>query len=89
MYRVEWRPPAVDELADFWISADPPTRAMLTAAAAEIDRKLSENPHAVGESRELGERIDFVYPLSYTFRVDGASQMVVVLHVRVYHQRRS
>jgi len=63
-------------------------RAMLTAAAAEIDRKLSDNPHAVGESREQGQRVDFAYPLSYTFRVEDARQMDMVLHVRVYQQRQ-
>jgi len=58
MFQVEWRPPAVNELAEYWMAADAPVRAMLTAAAAEIDRKLSDDPLAVGESREGGQRID-------------------------------
>ena len=89
MFRVAWLKSAVDELASFWIDAETPMRTMITAASAEIDRRLAVDPQSAGESRDEGGRIDFVYPLSVTYQIDLPSHSVTILHVRVYRRRQT
>jgi hypothetical protein len=53
MFRVQWLSEALDELATIWLTADAALRALITAAAHDLDHQLESTPHLVGES--LGE----------------------------------
>ncbi len=45
----------------------------------ELERLLSTRPGEVGESRDAGERIAVVSPLSVTYRVREGDRVVEVL----------
>ena len=87
MFQVEWLQSVLDHLTDVWIASDSITREALTAAVAEIDRRLTADPHSSGESRDPNIRVDFVYPISYTFHVPADSHVVTVVKIRVYRRR--
>jgi hypothetical protein len=87
MFRVEWEERALDELARFWIDADPGLRQDLTAASHTIDQRLRTDPRAEDESRCGDRRITFVPPLAVTFRIEDDTQSVLVLSVRMFRRR--
>ncbi|MCE9554223.1 MAG: hypothetical protein K8T91_12730 [Planctomycetes bacterium] len=87
MFQVEWLKSVLDHLTDVWIASDSITRGGITAAVAEIDRRLTSDPHSSGESRGTNIRVDFVYPLSFTFHVPADSNKVTVVKIRVYRRR--
>lgn len=87
MYQVEWLQSVLDHLTDVWIASDSSTREALTAAVAEIDRRLMADAHSSGESRGPNIRVDFVYPLSYTFHVPADANVVTVVKIRAYRRR--
>jgi hypothetical protein len=87
MWQVEWNPDALDELANGWVRASSAQRAQITAAAAAIDRRLSEDPFADSEARAGSRRIMFCPPLTVEYRVDRDSRIVTAAHIRVYQPR--
>jgi plasmid stabilization system protein ParE len=76
MYRVEWLPTAEQRLAEIWNKAS--DRALVAAAADEIDAALARNPANLGESRRGKARIAFLKPLAVVFSVDEAIRRVRV-----------
>jgi len=75
-YTVDWETEAESQLALIWLAAPDP--AVVTRAQAEIDRRLSRNPHGYGRHRSEGIwRID-VTPLSATYTIDDVNRRVVV-----------
>lgn len=87
MYRVEWLQAALDELAGYWVSADPSERQAITNASHELEQQLRTNAPTQGESRPRGRRIAFVPPLALTFRIEPDGKTVTVLHARAYWRR--
>lgn len=78
-YTVLWMPDAENELAAVWMaSAD---RTAVTTAAAELDRRLADDPENEGESRVGTRRITFEKPLAIYFDVDAARRRVQVVRV--------
>ena len=78
-YTVLWVPDAENELAAVWMaSAD---RDGVTIAAAELDRRLIDDPENEGESRVGNRRITFEKPLAIYFDVDTARKLVQVVRV--------
>jgi mRNA-degrading endonuclease RelE of RelBE toxin-antitoxin system len=66
-YRVRWSRTAEDELTRLWLSAT--DRAIVTAAAQEIDTRLAANAENEGESRTAGLRILMCAPLAVIYKV--------------------
>jgi hypothetical protein len=81
MFTVDWSDAALDDLAVFWMAASDP-RAV-TAAQAEIDRRLASDPtrHGTPQSEGLW-RIDVV-PLRAFYSVDPAARRVEVYGLRI------
>ncbi len=79
IFTVLWQQRAEARLADLWTQG--PDRNAIAEAADEIDRLLQRDPQSRGESRDLGERILFVPPLSVLFSVDEADRKVYVMLV--------
>lgn len=57
MNTVRWKQSALDRLAELWLKAV--DREAVNAAVLEIDRLLSSDPHAAGESRSENVRVLF------------------------------
>ena len=76
MYRVEWLPTAEQRLAAIWNKAA--DRALVAAAADELDAALARNPTILGESRDENARIAFLKPLAVIFDVDEKLRRVRV-----------
>ncbi len=87
MFRVDWLQSALTDLADAWVEADSAVRQAITTAAHQLEHDLRANPENVGESREEGHRIHFVYPLAATYQVDAAQSVVTILTIRPYRRR--
>ncbi|MFQ5731401.1 MAG: hypothetical protein ACE5KM_05535 [Planctomycetaceae bacterium] len=81
MFRVEWLPTALEELAAIWATADESARTATTQAAHQVDTLLSNGPLNEGESRAGDYRIMYVPPLAIYYRVDLASRVVIVNQV--------
>ncbi len=78
-YTVVWIPKAQDDLTAIWLNAA--DRATISKAANSLDRELTQNPAAVGESRPSGRRIAYCLPLGIRFRVLEDDRLVRVLAV--------
>jgi hypothetical protein len=87
-YRVVWRERIRQSVRTFTFLAyeygrDPD---VIARAVAEIDRRLTANPNAEGESRGGPERVFIVHPLTVIFEVFEATQ-VVLIYAAVYYPR--
>jgi plasmid stabilization system protein ParE len=81
-YTVEWRPSALQSLADIWNHAA--DRGAVTSAADTIDDYLARDPLDQGEAREGATRILFVEPLAVYYDVNEALRQVKVWDVWRY-----
>lgn len=87
MYRVEWIPQALGELANVWTDADADARRAISAAVDDIDRELETDPLGKSESRDHEERVLFSAPLAVRFEIESGSQVVRVLRLWRFQQR--
>jgi len=87
MYRVDWLPDALDDLATAWLDADSVLRRAITAAVRQVDQQLRADPFGTSESRPEGRRVTFVAPLGITFRVEAGSRSVSIVRVWVVKKR--
>lgn len=78
-FTVTWLPSADAELAQIWI--DSSDRKLVTLAAKEIERQLSNDPLNIGESRGGNERIVIERPLGVLVEVLEDDRLAKVLHV--------
>lgn len=78
-FSVEWLPAAEDELARIWVQAV--DRRAVTAAQAEIDRRLSRDPLGNGYHLAEGLYRITVLPLNCTYTVNAARRHVQVTWV--------
>jgi hypothetical protein len=76
---VVWLESAAGELAEAWFAAK--DRAVVTAAARDIDQLLRARPESTGESREGVRRIVIAGPLAVTFEILIEDRLVRVLDV--------
>jgi hypothetical protein len=84
MFAVRWTKPALGELADVWVNADPNLRKAITSAASDLDSRLEREGDAAGESRPEGHRILLISPLGVHFEVQGS--IVRVLRVWLFRK---
>ena len=81
MFRIEWHPPALDELSEIWMRSDSLARQKITLATNQLDSQLAGNPLQAGESRAGHERVVFLRPLGALIEVDVQRSVVFVMHV--------
>ena len=67
---------AEDQLTDIWVQA--PDRQAVTAAEAEINKRLGRDPLGQGEAVAEGLRKLAVTPLTVYYQVDQAQRVVEV-----------
>jgi hypothetical protein len=79
IFTVVWTAAAERELTAIWLA--PANRAVVSAAANEIDRTLRVDPDQQGESRDFGQRILLETPLGVTFEVFSDDKLVHILDV--------
>ena len=78
-FTVVWLESAAGELAEAWCMAK--DRALVTAAARDIDQRLRVHSESAGESREGVRRILIAGPLAVTFEISIEDRLVRVLDV--------
>jgi hypothetical protein len=81
MYLAVWSEHALDDLADVWVSANPPVRERIETAVRRVNLILRDFLDEFGESRDKGRRIGFVEPLIVIFRIIRESATVRIDHV--------
>lgn len=88
-YRVVWLPKADFEIrARQFLALETGRDAdVISRAAAEIERRLTDDPAEQGESRAEPERVLIVDPLTVTFEVFERAQVVLIYNV-VHHPGR-
>jgi hypothetical protein len=79
-YRVIWELPARTSLQQLYDAAR--DQEGLVQTVTRIDLELSANPAEAGESREVGTRILFKYPLIVWFQINERMKEVMVFQVR-------
>jgi hypothetical protein len=79
---VVWSAAELDQLAQVWMDAN--DRDAVTAAAADVDRKLTFNPEAKGESVHEGLRAIESQPLYVLYSVSEPDRLVRVVRVRLH-----
>lgn len=87
MFRVDWTPAALAELAEIWADAGDATRRRITEATREIDAQLAAAANEAGESRIENIRLLFVPPLSVYFHVHEDSRTAAVFQVSQLRKR--
>jgi len=76
-YEVFWGPIAESMLAEIWLDA--PNRGFATQTAADLERKLAQDPLHLGESRASSvQRIVYQPPLGIEFEVIEDDKRVIV-----------
>ena len=84
MFNIYRSPTAVIPLRESWERADEGARDAITRASHRLDRRLCEDPHEQGESREDRTRILFQHPVGVLFEVDEARHLVLILRLWTY-----
>ena len=80
-YRIVWKKSARDELANIWLAST--IRNAVTRASDQLDKRLQNDAHEIGESREdMNLRITFERPLAIFFRVDRQAAKVTVFQIK-------
>lgn len=88
-FSVKWHRRAIRQLAEAYVAAVVAGRGpAVTAAAAQIDSLLAQNPAECGESRDGTYRALLVVPLLVDFVVQRDRRRVVVRNVRYLPRRR-
>jgi hypothetical protein len=87
VFRVEWVPDALNDLASVWIGADSAQRRAINVATNAIDERLRSDPFGSSESRANDDRVLFEEPLGVLFVVNLTKRSVRVEHVWQYRQR--
>jgi hypothetical protein len=79
-YTVTWLQRALDQLAQLWVDL-PQQRGAMTAATAEIDTELANDPNLKGISSPNGLREWVSYPILALFSVREPDRIVEVTDV--------
>ena len=87
-HQIHWTKGAINELTEIYLNMlDKGSGAIITQAAARIDRALEVNPAETGESRDGDERIMFETPLTVYFEVRESEPVAVVTSIRRFRTR--
>ena len=81
-FTVVWTPMAERRLTQLWLATR--MRHAIKDATDQIDAALGRSPHECGESRDVGRRMMFVWPLGVLFEVNDDQRQVRVLSVWNY-----
>jgi hypothetical protein len=85
-YGIVWSEPALDQLADAYLSARNEGRGDEFSRSVEaLEDELTHDPSLVGESRQGPNRVIYDLPASVLYRVDENTHVVVILSVRYHH----
>lgn len=85
MFAVIWYDPALDAMADAYVTADLPTRDRIERAVTRLNAELASDPEALGESRSgQGQRIAYESPCAIRFTVERADRVVRVTRFWTY-----
>lgn len=85
MFRIRWPKSVNRQLLEASAKADGPALTALLAAMADIESQLHNEPEFVGESRDAGQRVLIVDPLSVTYKIDSRRRIVKIVRVRIQH----
>ena len=88
MFSVEWSEESLQELAALWVRIESDSRALVTAACHDADRRLHVDPLGEGESRFGSQRILFIAPVALIYQLEPDEQTVTVLHAHFFQHRR-
>lgn len=83
MYRVIWANAALTELATIWNNAPASDAQLLVWAVADLAFRLERDPENEGESRPMGTRVTFSWPLAIWFHV-RTDDTVLIRHIWRY-----
>ncbi|MGL6074766.1 MAG: hypothetical protein ACRC8S_11450 [Fimbriiglobus sp.] len=84
MFEYTWFDPALDKLADIFVTLTVAQQDTLTAGIERFHGSISRDPFDVGESRSGLTRIAFPPGLQVLFRVDISQRRVWVIDVIRY-----
>lgn len=87
-FTVVWSQEALDEIAQLWIAADGELRNAIMTAWHKVDEILANEPMNVGESREIGRRVMFEYPLAVKFKVEVSTSTTRLLQIWTFKKRK-
>jgi hypothetical protein len=83
MYRVVWRRPALDRMAEI-VRQNPDRKDEFADALRSLAAAFAGNAAAVGEEREPPYRVWFFGPLTVNFRPAPSEQAVYSTEVRLH-----
>lgn len=84
MWALTWRGTALDLMAGEYVGLDPDGRDRMAREVQALNSRLRSDPLGVGESRDGGNRVAFVFRLTVYFHVDKPGRVVTVNSVRPY-----
>lgn len=83
MYGIRWRRGVSRRLLAACAKAESEKLTDILSAMSTIESLLKNEPEFVGESRNAGERVLIVEPLSVIYRIDHRQRIVHVLRANV------
>jgi hypothetical protein len=85
---VIWQPPALDQLADYYVLLPLADQRALEVTVKRIDKRLEENAWSLGESRGSdARRLWFTGPFAVSFDIQPGG-LVYVLHIGILKRPR-
>jgi hypothetical protein len=88
MYRIQWRRAVSRKLLAASAKAESTPLTEILAAMSNIESQLQNEPEFVGESRDAGERLLIVEPISVIYKIDHLRRVVHVLRAKVRPNKR-
>jgi hypothetical protein len=87
MYRIQWRRAVSRKLLAASAKAESVPLTDILTAMTNIESLLHNEPEFVGESRDAGERLLIVEPLSIVYKIDYRRRVVHVLRAKVRQKK--
>jgi hypothetical protein len=87
MFRLRWQKSVSHRLLDECAKADPSLLSAVLAAMAEVESTLQNEPEFAGESRDSGNRVLIVDPLSVKYKVDNRNRIVFIVGAWVHNTK--
>ena len=79
-YSVAWLPQAEQDLSELWMAA--PHKAQFAEVVDQLEIRLSQNPQAVGESRDsMNHRVAIEPPVGILFDLFPGDRLVQITHI--------
>lgn len=87
MFRIEWSKVSVAKLRSWWEQADAVRQEMILDAVEHVERLITQDPLAAGESRGEGVRIIIVPPLSASYRFHERLNRAFIFSVHYFERK--